>query len=95
MSYMSQGCGQVCWLQELGSEVILQEYNYKNCYSEDGEQYMENKILENFKQFLYELKNLLGAAVLCSIAQQSKEAGNFVNQGWEWQIGGRKFSLIF
>lgn len=49
---------------------------YKNCYSEDGEQYMGNKILESFKQFLYELKNLLGAAVLCSIAQQSMEAEN-------------------
>lgn len=56
---------------------------------------MGNKISENFKQFLYELKNFLGTAVLCSIAQQSMEAENFINQGWEWQVGGGKFSLIF
>lgn len=56
---------------------------------------MGNKILENFKQFLYELENLLGAVVLYSIAQLHGSRKLFINQGWQWQVGGGKFSLIF
>lgn len=55
-------------------ELFFQDPIYKNCQFEDGELYMGNKNLENFEQFPYELEDLLGAAVLCSVAKQSMES---------------------